>query len=60
MWENIHRKITRMVKSLELMSHEDWLEELGMFNLGKRKWKINMIIDFKYPKSCHVEEGLDH
>ena len=48
---------TKIVKSLEAMSYVEWLRELGMFSITKRRLREDMIAMFKYLKGCHVEEG---
>ena len=42
--ERVQRKETKMAKGLEAMSYKEWLRELGMFSLTKRRLRGNMIV----------------
>jgi len=35
--EGVQWRTTKMTKGLEPLPHEDWLSNLGMFRLGKRR-----------------------
>ena len=35
--EGVQWRTTKMTKGLEHLPHEDWLSNLGMFRLGKRR-----------------------
>lgn len=39
-----------MVRSLELMSHEERLREMGMFNLARRRLRCHLTAAHKYLK----------
>lgn len=42
-----------MVKSQNLQTYKEWLKELGMFSLNKRRLREGMIVVFQYLKmSC--------
>ncbi|XP_053164980.1 potassium voltage-gated channel subfamily E member 4 [Hemicordylus capensis] len=45
-----------MVRGLETKSYEEWLQEMGMFNLKKRRLRADMIAIFKYPR-CYFCGG---
>ncbi|PKU43328.1 hypothetical protein llap_6368 [Limosa lapponica baueri] len=55
--ECVQRRATKMIREMEYLSYKDWLRELGLFSLEKRRVREHLIVAFQYLKGAYNKKG---